>query len=156
MTHDEQLALCRCGDCEMETMVGLLSALAKAEVLHPSLPQKQLRGAARCARAARRTEILCERRSRVMSIIDATALALCGGAYQDFEESWPGDSVWMSFESWAFGGVREEELAALMAMPFAAGPVAEMLKAGNEPGHWWPTKAEIRAAYAAEANRSGV
>lgn len=155
MTRDEQLALCTCGYCNMETMDGLLAALAKVEALHPYLPQEHLRGLGAIAIDARRTEIMCERRACVMEVIDCTTQALCNGAYLDFEDDWPGDSVWMSFESWAFGGVRQEELAALMALP-AAGPVAAILQAGNEPGHWWPTKEEIRAAYAAGATRSGV
>lgn len=133
MTHDEQLELCACGYCEMETMDGLLAALAKVEALHQYLPQQHLRGLGAIAIDARGAELMCERRECVMELIDSTTFALCDGDHEATEEYWPGANVWMSFENWAFGEeVTTEELEALCALP-AAGRVPPCLWRVTQP-----------------------
>ena len=72
------------------------------------------------ARRVRETENKCDRRACVMDVIDTTTLALCNGDDSATEDYWPSDSVWMSFESWAFGEeMSREELDALRALPDA-------------------------------------
>lgn len=146
MTCDEQLELCTCGYCQLETMDGLLAALAKVEALHPYLPQQHLRRLGAIAIDARDAELMCERRECVMEVVDSTTIALCDGDHIATEEYWPGPSVWMSFENWAFGEqVTTEELEALGALP-AAGRVPVYLWRTTQPlGTATPVAVEERS-----------
>jgi hypothetical protein len=124
----------------------LLAALDKVETLHRYLPQEHLVDIDAALRAARGTTSRCERRERVIGLIDTTTVALCNGDHTTASDIWPRDSLWISFEMWAFGEpLPPEELEALCALP-AADRVAGLLIEGNATVHAARGRSSWRAA----------